>query len=54
MTDTSDYNMSWCEFYRASAIANRKTKIYILGDSLVAIITEQRPTSTKVRQVGDR
>ena len=36
MTDTSDYNMSWCEFYRASAIANRKTKIYILGDSLVA------------------
>lgn len=36
MTDTSDYNMSWCEFYRASTIANRKTKIYILGDSLVA------------------
>ena len=36
MTDTSDYNMSWCEFYRAAAITNRKTKIYVLGDSLVA------------------
>lgn len=36
MTDTTDYNMSWCEFYKSSTIANRKTKIYILGDSLVA------------------
>lgn len=35
-TASSGYQLSSCEYYKASTIGNRKKKIFILGDSLVA------------------
>lgn len=36
MTDTNTPDLSWCEFVKASSIVKRATKIFVLGDSLVA------------------